>query len=438
MFDVSQNKVDSRWLVPVPDDETSVFPEPDGLLVGIDRSPPTPEFAKAVASVDPAMLSGTDQVLLMRALQRAVSHLQSRMMTTMAAIVDTIAKSNDYIESSPEEAAAAEIGAALHLTRRAADMMLSDALDIDRRLPQLGDALEQGRLDLRRVRTMLRGTGHLKPAVAGQVVDEVLDDASQLTTGQIAARLRRTCIEVAPDDACDRYRFAVSRRRVVAEPEPDGTTTLYAPGLPPAQAAAAMARVNTIAKSLRRAGETRTMDQLRADVLVDMLTGTGQATRGGRGNVDIRADLASLAELSTTPGDLAGYGPVIAEITREVAKRQRHSAWTATVTDPDTGDIVATIPLRRRPTRPQRREVQARYPQCVWPGCRMPATQSDLDHRTPHVERGPTEPSNLAPLCRHHHRIRHQHGWHYTRTDHGDHQFTSPLGHTYQTRARAP
>ena len=230
----------------------------------------------------------------------------------------------------------------------------------------------------------------------------------------------------------------MSQRRVVAQTEPDGTATLYAPGLPPDRLSAALNRVNAVAKSLRGSGEQRTMDQLRADVLLDLLEGTGRATRAGRGRVEIRTDLTTLAELSDAPGDLAGYGPVVAEIAREVAKRQRRSSWTATVTDPATGEIVAAMPVRRRPTAQQRREVRARYPECVWPGCRMPASQSDLDHRTPFASHGPTEPSNLGPLCRHHHVIRHRHRWHYSRRRNGDHEFTSPLGHTYVTRARGP
>ena len=149
-------------------------------------------------------------------------------------------------------------------------------------------------------------------------------------------------------------------------------------------------------------------------------------------------DSFEFAELAESPGDLGGYGPVIAEIARGVADRQRPAAWTAIVTESDTGDIAATLPIRRRPTLPQRRDVRARYPECLWPGCRMPATQSDLDHRTPFASLGATAPSNLGPLCRHHHRIRHRYGWRYTRRPNGDHQFSSPLGHTYVTRARGP
>ncbi|MDJ0960906.1 MAG: DUF222 domain-containing protein, partial [Acidimicrobiia bacterium] len=411
---------DGSWLE-VVDDPVDVTGDGDTScgLVGLDRLEPGPAVAAAVASIDPSAVSGHEQVVLLRALQRTISHLQARLYATMTAIVDTVATSDDLGCEYPEQAAAAEIAAALCLTRRAADTELSMALDLDRRLPQVGDALERGHLDRRRAGALLHGTAHLTPAIASSVVDAILDDAGELTTGQISHRLRRLCIDVAPDDAHYRFEHATAQRRVVAQPEPDGTTTLYAPGLSPDRAAAAMNRVNTIAKSLRGPGETRSMDQLRADVLVDLLAGTGDPTWAGRGTVDIHTTLTTLTGLSDTPGELAGYGPVIAEITRNVAKRQTNTKWQATVVDEETNTIIATMALRRRPTAAEQREVRARYPECVWPGCRMPATQSDLDHRTPHADHGPTNPTNLAPLCRHHHTIRHQHHWHYTRTTNG-------------------
>jgi hypothetical protein len=99
-----------------------------------------------------------------------------------------------------------------------------------------------------------------------------------LTTGQLRARIARLCIEADPDDAEQRYRYAVSDRRVVAEATGDGTANLLGLDLPPHRVAAATRRINALARSLRIAGETRTMDQLRADVLLDLLNGTNTAT----------------------------------------------------------------------------------------------------------------------------------------------------------------
>ena len=74
----------------------------------------------------------------------------------------------------------------------------------------------------------------------------------------------------------------------------------------------------------------------------------------------------------------------------------------------------------------------------MFPGCRMPANDCDIDHRTAWSEHGPTQVNNLAPLCRHDHRLKHEHGWKLERLDNGDHLWTSPLGHTYTTSGRSP
>jgi hypothetical protein len=44
---------------------------------------------------------------------------------------------------------------------------------------------------------------------------------------------------------------------------------------------------------------------------------------------------------------------------------------------------------------------------------------------------GQTNPQNLAPLCRTHHRIKTHTPWTYKRLDHGAYTWTSPTGHQY-------
>ena len=182
------------------------------------------------------------------------------------------------------------------------------------------------------------------------------------------------------------------------------------------------------------------MDQLRADVFLDLLEGSlGKGSEGaGRGVVDIQVDLETLMNLSESAGDLAGYGPVVADIVRQVTERQRHGLWQFTVTDPDSGQPLHTGTTRRRPVAGQRRHVAAFNRTCVFPGCRMPAADSDLDHRVPWSEGGATETCNLAPLCRHDHCNRHHCGWRYEHLSNGDFLWTSRLGHTYTTSGRPP
>lgn len=193
-----------------------------------------------------------------------------------------------------------------------------------------------------------------------------------------------------------------------------------------------MKRINRNARSLRLAGDQRSIDQLRTDVFLDFGT-AGSAESPPEGSVDLLVDLETLAGLTDDPGRLAGYGPVIADVARDAAKRQDRGEWTYTVTDPETGRPLVTGTTRRRPTAAQRREVAARNRTCVFPGCRMPARDCDLDHRIAWAQGGKTRTPNLGPCCRHDHRIRHAAGWSYEVLPDGDITWRSALGHVYRT-----
>jgi hypothetical protein len=355
----------------------------------------------------------------------------------MAQISDLIEGEDQNLEEA-WEAASSEIETALHLTRRAADAELTLAHGLIRRLPQVWQALAAGDIDLRRARTIVDGTTHLEVEAARGVVDRIIAKAPRLTTGQVNALLRRLCVQADPGEAARRYVEAVADRRVIAEPTVEGTANLLGLDLPPDRVTAIMGRIGTLAQSLKTGGETRSMDQLRADVLLDLLEGKSHRNRKGRGVVDIHVDLATLTRLSEDPGELSGYGPVIADIARQVTDQQQDSEWRYTVTHPDSGAVTHNGITRRRPTASQRRHVEAHNRTCIFPGCRMPAVSCDLDHRIPWAEGGPTTVRHLVPLCRHHHGIRHRHGWKHRPLPNGDHLWTSRLGHTYTTSGRPP
>jgi hypothetical protein len=228
----------------------------------------------------------------------------------------------------------------------------------------------------------------------------------------------------------------VDERRIISEPTVEGTAHLNGTDLPPDRVAAITHRINKIARSLRGGGETRSMDQLRADIYMDLLQGNDHATRS-KGVVHMTVDLDTLAGLAEHPGDLNGYTPVISDIARQISADQRDAEWRYTITDTETGRPITSGVTRRRPSASVRRTVEARDTSCVFPGCRMPAADCDLDHTTTWAEDGPTLPNNLASLCRSDHRLRHK-GWIYTALPEGGHQWTSPLGHTYTTRKVPP
>jgi hypothetical protein len=396
-------------------------------------------LAMILESVADAELSDSDRILVLQAHERMASYYQGLMYTDMVDVAGRLeAAGDDPMEAA--EAAAAEVRVALRLTRRHADSEMAYALQLDGELAALGAAVREGRLDVRRAKVIADATLGLSQAGREWVLGRILDDAPRLTTGQLRARVVRLALEADPEAARLQHEAQVDQRRVVIEPTGPGTADIIGIGLPADRVAGAKRRIEEMARSLRRAGESRTMDQLRADVFLDLLEGdqvTGSHA-GRRGVVDLTVDLATLAGLSEAAGELAGYGPVFADIARQVADRQRDSQWRFTVTDPETARPIQTGITRRRPTTSDRRDVEARDRTCIFPGCRMSAADCDLDHRLEHVNGGPPTPDNLVPLCRHDHRIRHTHGWKHRRVDHGDHEWTTRLGQVVTTSGAPP
>ena len=427
---------------------------------GFDEMVPGPFLAALLTTIDVSQLSGHDQVIVLRARQRMASHYQANVYADIASISDVLEAEFAGDLELATMAASAEIRAALCLTRRAADTELDLAITLRRRLPAVWAAFSAGDLDVRRARTIAHGTEHLTQTAAQHVADLILPDAVDLTTGQIAARLRKLCITINPNDAAERYETAVEDRHVELRSDPDGTAQLVGLNLAPDRATEAADRINRIAQQLKTSHENRTIDQLRADVFLDLLcnsphksetgdpskidsTGTkgGKGTKGKgrtRGRVMITVDLATLTGLADHPGDLAGYGPVIADLARQTADQQASGMWEWVVTDPVTGQPVAAGATRRRPTAQQQRIIRTHSPHCVMKGCRVPATHSDIDHTIDWANGGPTQPSNLDPNCRHDHRIKHQCGWTYQKQPDGTHQWTSRLGHTYTNKPEPP
>jgi hypothetical protein len=133
----------------------------------------------------------------------------------------------------------------------------------------------------------------------------------------------------------------------------------------------------------------------------------------------------------------ARYGPVISDVARQITNRQPGSQWRVTITHPDTGSVLWNGATQRRPNVALRRSVEARSPTCIFPGCRMPAADCDLDHNIDHAHGGPTTEENLEPLCRHDHMVKHHGKWKLRQTPHG-YTWTSPLGHTYHTGTDPP
>ena len=296
--------------------------------------------------------------------------------------------------------------------------------------------LGAGVIDWRRARAIEAGTCHLSTAAAQDVVDRIAQAAPSMTTGQIAARVRKLCMETYPEEAKERYERAIATRRLVTRPMVDGTANLQGLDLAPDRVAGVARRINGIAKSLRGGSEKRTMDQIRADVFLDLIEGQHRDANDAS-VVHINVDLGTLAGLTEHASEVAGYGPVISDIARQVADVHQGGEWRWSLNGTQDNEYICGGTARRRPDAAQRRHIQSRDGNCVFPGSRMPAVDCDIDHTTPWAAGGATCPCNNAVVCRHDHRLK-DNGWTYVRLDNGMYQWTSPLGHTYTTWRSPP
>ncbi|MEO5652545.1 MAG: hypothetical protein ABIN79_13320, partial [Marmoricola sp.] len=213
--------------------------------------------------------------------------------------------------------------------------------------------------------------------------------------------------------------------------------------------------LSRIASDLRELGDKDSLDVRRARAVgvladpqyaLDLMSGREGATptpgRGGIANLFVHL----------TPEDLqpdhaeGGTGAVTIE-KLGAATTKLLTDWLRSLTD--TGGKVILRPVidlaarsavdRHDPPAVMREQVVLRDAHCVFPGCHRDSRSCDLDHIEPYVHAddggppGQTHPSNLAPLCRHHHRVKTHTGWDYQRLDDGAYSWTAPTGHQYVT-----
>ncbi|WZH36820.1 MAG: DUF222 domain-containing protein [Microbacterium enclense] len=146
-----------------------------------------------------------------------------------------------------------------------------------------------------------------------------------------------------------------------------------------------------------------------------------------RPTVVVTVPALTLLGAGTEPATLDGYGPIDLDTARRLAGEAR--SWVRILTHPLTGAPLALDRSTYRVPTALRRWLGVTSPTCVFPGCGRPARDCDLDHLTAWSDGGGTDDDNLAPECRHHHRLRHESRWGPSRDpDTGEMRWTSPLG----------
>lgn len=323
--------------------------------------------------------------------------------------------------------AADEIAAELQLTRVAANNRLALARALTERLPATLAALSRGDIDLRKAQVVCDETWPLTDEQAGAVEARVLERAAGRDVSTVTwwrATLRREVLKTDPAGAQRRHDQRRTERRVVLTPAADGMAELWAL-LPAPEAVAIYSKLGGLARRTNP-GDDRTMDQRRADCLVDLLLDRST----GRMDVQVQVTVAAttLMGLDELPGELVGYGSIPASQARELAA---DGTWRRLLTDPASGTLLDYGRKTYRPPKALADHVRARDRFCIFPGCRQPAEKCDLDHGEPYPE-GCTADSNLAPECRHHHLVKTRGEWTVSQSQPGVFDWRSPTGRNYR------
>jgi len=174
--------------------------------------------------------------------------------------------------------------------------------------------------------------------------------------------------------------------------------------------------------------DTPTWGQQQADALrllaeTALHHGIDPGTSGERYQVVVHVDAPVLAD-PDTPGESVFENG--AHVCAETSRRLACDATRVVMRYDEDGRLVE-VGARTRTIPPAlRRALHHRDPVCRFPGCGLPFGQG---HHIQHwAKGGPTTLSNLARLCRRHHRAVHEDGYEVERRPDGELQFTRPDG----------
>jgi hypothetical protein len=144
------------------------------------------------------------------------------------------------------------------------------------RMPAVFTALDTGRICRSKAWVFADLCADLTAEQVDVVCVRLLPEAGQLTTGELAARIKKLAIALYPEWAARRYATAVRERNVIGYLSQDGTATVTGSALPVEQAAVACAHVEDLARAAKRAGHPGQIRPLRADIYLGLLDGRRQ------------------------------------------------------------------------------------------------------------------------------------------------------------------
>lgn len=350
-------------------------------------------------------------------------------------------------------------------------------------LPVTLAALADGDLDLFRAQVIADELADADHDLCAAVEERLFPWARTKTPGRIRSRIRQVLADLDPEAVRQRAARARLERFVSTRASHLPGMTQWMAQLPAAESAQAWAAIDALAHQHKQEDPERSMDQCRADALLDLILGnatvsavltlsvpvTGTTTGTSRaGGQDAELHPLSDAAAESPIGD-----PMVPEAFASGACGPAGSVWeqiwphlapsdpdgvgvevpgigvipvpmvlsmaadlgvsiTRMLIDPQTGTTLETRATGYRPPAGIARLVRLRDGTCRFPNCSRRAERCDLDHVVPWPA-GPTQARNLIALCRHHHRLKHSTAWRAELCADGRVIWTDPYGEQWVT-----
>ena len=398
--------------------------------------------------------SGLDDAARVKAI-RALEELVCTATAAQAQLASELDASQRAVQASAGVPAArrgrgvaAQVGLARRESHHRGRLHLALATTVTRELPHTWRAWRTGRITEWTATLIARETACLTREDRAAVDEVVAGDPDRLEAmglRQVVAACQAEAARLDVESVVTRRRRAEADRHVSLRPAPDTMTWLTAL-LPVKDGVAVLAALTRAADSGRATGDPRSKGQLMADTLVASVTGTppahgSQQAHGVGVSLDLVMSDQSLFGGSDEPAHLDGFGPIPAELARELitgACSRREHVWLRRLyTTPTTGELVAMDARTRCFPTSLARFIRLRDQVCRTPWCDAPIRH--IDHALDHQHGGPTSASNGQGLCEACNHATQAPGWRARPGPGPGHRIetTTPTRHSYRTRPPA-
>ncbi|BDV31790.1 hypothetical protein Microterr_24500 [Microbacterium terricola] len=438
----------------VPAQPAPEGPVPEGPVPGVSAAERGRVVSRRVEQF-------VDEFVALRRQRARVEAAEIRLLARVGTLVAEVAGTGKATAGEmARRSLVAELACAVRMSEWTVTRLLTEATDLCARFAPVVDAVERGEISRQHAAVIHDAGDRIDDETdRAAYIRAALDRAVGVTPGRLGPVVRVLAERFLDRTLAERHADAAGTRRVDVSDLADGMAalTLIAEAV---LVHGIEARLTDQARALRNdtdagTGETpgdgtadpaageesepdpRTMDQLRADVMTDLLlTGTpdravaGDGIGGIRATVQITIPVLTMTGAGTEPCLLAGYGPISPDTARILAAQS--PVWERVLTDPATGQILAVD--RYRPTAAITRFLQVRDEHCRFPGCRRRAHRCDIDHTHDHATGGKTTVCNLAHLCKRHHTLKHAAPWTVQQIAAGVLVWTSPSGRKHTDR----